>query len=275
MAQAPELPEFDNPPVSEVAISIEFAPLANLRASDPPKFWASLRDEYPNFEVQPPVISFPEDLTRPNWGQTPPTVTIQQVQPTSQRYWFATEPAAWLVQVQRDRFVINWRKVTGAETYPRYLASVRPRLLHEWERFCSFIRQNGIGEIAIRRCEVAYVNDIPKDEGWRTLREAMLLLSPFAETMPFRFLPQLETLNFHGSFSFPDAPGRLHFAINHLLRQTDAREVLQLALTARSIPRSAEDGDVLACIDQCRSWIVQGFTDLTSTHAHTLWGRTR
>jgi len=273
MTQVPELPEFENPPVAEVAISIEFAPLENWRASDPVKFWSGLRDEYPHFDIQPPVISFPEDLTGPNWGPT--RMSVQQVQAANQRYWFGTEPTSWLIQVQTDRFIINWRKAPGAETYPRYIASVRPRLVREWERFCAYVRQNENGELRVKRCEVSYVNDIPKDECWRTLREGMLLFSPFAGEMPFRFLPQFETLNLQGSFLFTDQPGRLHFSIGHALRQTDAKEVLQLNLVARSDPESSEDEDVMACIDRCRSWIVQGFTDLTSTHAHTLWGRTR
>jgi uncharacterized protein (TIGR04255 family) len=265
------LPDFENPPVSEVALSVEFLPLANWRSPHAGLYWARLKLRYPHTEVHPAILSQIERFGDQFWQ--PPTVQVQLGNPDIARSWFLAEPKTHLIQVQRDRFVINWRKVLGDEKYPRYVKEMRPRFEQEWNEFKSFVTEQDVGEISVQQCEITYVNDIVQGDGWSQFQEALALFSYQWAKRSEVFLPMPETLAITGSFLMPKKAGRLHIIVQHLRRQIDNREAVQLTLTARGKPASGTDDDVLAWMDLGHEWIVRAFGDLTSDQAHKLWKR--
>src|SRR5438132_13880540 len=127
------LPEFESPPVSEVALSIEFLPLPAWRVSHAGLYWSHIRKDYPHTDVQPPIPSQIEKFGEGLWQ--PPLLRFEISNPDVTRSWFITEDRTRLIQIQRDRFVINWRKVHGDEVYPRYDREMRPRFELEWGHF--------------------------------------------------------------------------------------------------------------------------------------------
>ena len=268
------LPEYDAPPVSEVALSISFAPLASWRAVHGGIFWRGVKADYPRAEAHTPlapqVESFEADLVQP------PTLTFGVPDLDTSRFWFLSESGTDLVQVQRDRFVVNWRKVTGDEIYPRYQAEMRPRLAREWDRFARFVEDEQVGELTVTQCEMTYVNDIPRGEGWETYSDSLKLFSIWSGKSTDGFLRIPESLSVMGSFLMPmEHRGRLHFATQNLKRHKDQVDVVQLRLTARGDPQASDVDGILRWMDIAREWIVRGFTDLTSPEAHKLWKRTR
>lgn len=266
------LPEFEAPPVSEVAISVEFDPLQNWHAPHAGLFWGGIKAEYPHTETQPPLPSQVEKFGD-EFPQTP-EIRVELVDPDTMRFWFVSDPKTRLIQVQRDHFVINWRKVRGDEKYPRY-AEIRPRFEREWEHFREFVAEQDIGAINVQQCEITYVNDILRGEGWEAVSDSLTLFCPWWGNGSDGFLPRPEEIGIAGSFRMPDERGRLHFAVQHARRQIDKREVVQLRLTARGKPASSDSAAVLSWMDLGREWIVRGFADLTSPRAHDLWRRTR
>jgi uncharacterized protein (TIGR04255 family) len=267
------LPEYDDPPVSEVVISVEFTPLANWRGPHAGLYWGRISKEYPRTEVHPPVAS---QIERFEEGYSPrQSMTFQMGDADSTRVWFVANPAVRLIQIQRDRFIINWRKVQGDEIYPRYEKEMRPRFEREWGHFKKFIADENLGTIEIKQCEITYVNDIVKGQGWDEFPQALALFANWLGRGSDGFLPAPETLAMNGSFLMPDHRGRLRFATMQVLRQFDNREAVQLRLVARGMPESSADSDVMNWMDFGREWIVRGFTDLTSPSAHKLWKRTR
>ena len=48
------------------------------------------------------------------------------------RFWFVNETGDELVQVQRDRFIRNWRKTEGQPGYPSY-DNLRKAFVDDWE----------------------------------------------------------------------------------------------------------------------------------------------
>jgi uncharacterized protein (TIGR04255 family) len=265
------LPEFDNPPVSEVAISVEFDTLEGWRSPHGGLYWGRIQTDYPHTEGQPPLPSQIE-MFGDEFLQMP-MPRVELLNPDIMRFWFLAEPPTRLIQVQRDRFIINWRKVRGDEEYPRYEAEMRPRFEREWVQFQDFVREQSVGSINVQQCEVTYVNDILRGEGWNSVSDSLALFSPWWGSGSEHFLPTPETLIISGSFRIPDDRGRLHFATQHVRRQIDQREAIQLRLTARGRPDSSDNPSVLRWMDLGREWIVRGFTDLTSPHAHALWKR--
>ena len=273
MADLRPLPEYANPPVSEVVLSVEFLPLEGWKGSHGGRFWAEIVQEYPQTEVQPMLPSQIEQFGEDVWKQRP--VQVEFGDPDWARFWFIGEPPTRLIQVQRNRFIVNWRKIQGDEVYPRYVNDIRPRFQREWERFKGYVAAQQLGAVSVQQCEVTYINDIPQGQGWTTPADTARLFAPWSGKVTEGFLSSPEMLNIAGSFLMPEDQGRLHFIIQRAFRKTDESQILQLRLTARGRPRSGDTAGVLAWMDLGREWIVRGFTDLTTAEAHRLWRRIR
>lgn len=269
------LPEFAQPPVSEVAISVDFSALEGWLPAHAGLYWALLQKQYPNSEIHhevPSVIEqFGEDFFRP---ALPKIELVGSDELRNIRHWFLNGPKTELIQVQRDRFIINWRKLGTDEPYPRYGQHMRGRWIREWAAFKKFVSDHDLGEFNIRQCEITYVNDIPQGEGWEMFPEALRLFS-WGGLADRKFLPAPETFRTAVSYEMPGQCGRLHVTVQHVLRNTDLKQVVQLRLVARGKPESNSDDDTLIWLDRAREWIVRGFTEVTSEYAHRLWKRVR
>lgn len=265
-------PEFEKPPVSEVAVSVQFVPLENWRGPHAGLYWGRISSNYPNTEAQPALMPQVEKFGTEFWQ--PPQVQFRMLtREPETRTWFIGKVPTDLIQVQRDRFVVNWRKVKGDEAYPRYHAELRPRFQREWTRFKEFIAEQGLGNVDVQQAELTYVNDISQGDGWNNFGELSKLFAFWRQKGSTGFLPALETMGATGSFEMPDKRGRLHFTVQHLRRSTDQKEVIQLQLVARGKPASSRDDDLMAWLDLGHEWIVQGFVDFTTPEQHAVWGR--
>ena len=104
------LPDFARPPVIEVALDVQFEPLAKLRTPELARFWMSLRERFPRAEEQ---VALPPMNIEPIEGgpEQPLQLQLQLLRaPTVDRWWLLNEAASELVQVQQDRFIVNWRR---------------------------------------------------------------------------------------------------------------------------------------------------------------------
>jgi uncharacterized protein (TIGR04255 family) len=189
------------------------------------------------------------------------------------RSWYLDQSGNRLIQVQHDRFVINWRKVSGTEAYPRYPV-LRERLQVEWGRFCDFLKDEGLERPRVNQCEVLYVNNIDYEKGWSSYGELDKVIAALATPKPKnRFLPHPERVSMEVTYRLEDSAGRLHVAFVPVIRTRDASEVLQMTLTARGAPKSPSDEDVFAWLDLGRKWVVRGFADFTTEQMHRIWGK--
>jgi uncharacterized protein (TIGR04255 family) len=265
-----DLPDYDNPPVVETAIGVEFAPLEKWEIPHFGLFWQRIQAEYPYFEVNPPVAT---QVEKPQLefrlSQFP---RLEVSSKPLVRCWFLNEAKTELIQVQNDRLVRNWRKVLGSEPYPHY-ETIRPAFKRDWEQFCEFLSLHGLGMPDVRQCEVTYVNQIDRGKGWETFADLPSVFPAWAGVTSENYLPAPESVLFDVSYLMPEKQGRLRVAVVHAFRQADARETLQFTLTARGKPASSAVSDLLKGLDLGREWVVRGFTDFTSARMHELWRR--
>src|ERR1035438_10399713 len=56
-----DLPDFANPPVAEVVLSVQFEALSRMRAAHFGLFWARIRDRYPRTEERPALETRSEE----------------------------------------------------------------------------------------------------------------------------------------------------------------------------------------------------------------------
>jgi uncharacterized protein (TIGR04255 family) len=261
------LPKFKRPPVVETALSVQFAPLTSFSIPHFGLFWSEIRADYPKQEMKPPLGNVVEDLARP---PVPARIGIQLTAEPEARCWFLNGLGTELVQLQRDRFVRNWRKVTGSEDYPSYDA-LKPRFERDWNRLLHFLAREELGKPEVNQCEVTYINHLPVDvEKLGSLHRFARVVS---EESGGGFLPEPETAQLQLRYIMGDKKGRLHVGVQPGVRRDDRRPVLQLGLTARGTPASSRTDDILAWFDLGHEWVVRGFADFTRSEMHTTWER--
>lgn len=265
------LPDFLEPPVDEVALSFQFSPIPGFNVPHFGLYWAAVRNEYPRFEIQPPIANVTEQFE--SGAHVGRQIGLMFLTAPEVRCWYLDQSGSRLIQVQHDRFVHNWRKVTGTEIYPRY-PELRERLEKEWKRFCDFLKDEKLEHPKINQCEVLYVNNIEYAKGWNGYGELDKVIAALATPKPKnRFLPTPERVNMQVTYRLEENAGRLHVSFVPVIRARDGKEVLQMTLTARGAPKSTSEDDVFAWLELGRKWVVRGFADFTTETMHRIWGK--
>ncbi len=158
----PRLPDFADPPVIEVALSVQFESLSGFGTPHIGLLWSEFRNEFPRTEEHPPR---PSVIERFGVRRAPKTdFRVEAAFPVPQCR-FLNDRGTELIQIQQDRFVHNWRKVGQGDVYPRY-EFVRRRFEEELGIFHRFLARENLGELIPNQCEVTYVNHIISGTGW-------------------------------------------------------------------------------------------------------------
>jgi len=261
--------DFENPPVTETILSVQFAPLRGLTLPYMGLFWGQVRSQYPTQEVKPPLSPVIEDFSSP---PTAPSLGIEVSSEPDARFWLVDGTSTQLIQIQRDRFIRNWRKGEAPnDAYPRY-DELRPRFEHDWLSFVGFLEREKLGTPEVNQCEVTYINHIGLGTGWNSLSDAHRVLTVLKAQEGREFLPEPEMVIVNVRFVMPERRGRLHVSAQPAIRRQDGSAVMQLTLTARGRPESSRLEDIVAWFNLGHDWIVHGFVDLTTPEMHQIWG---
>ncbi|MEW6747550.1 MAG: TIGR04255 family protein [Planctomycetota bacterium] len=264
-------PEFLNPPLIEVACGILFKPLSAFVTPYMGLLWREFKSDYPLCrEVAPlaPVIESFDD-SKPAFRAELTDI------PPMPRSWFIGHNEHAIIQVQRDRFLHNWKKVSPDDQYPRFhqvIDAFRNRL----STFKGFLAKHQLGSLQPLQYEITYVNHIPADT-WQSPVQLGRVLPDFAwRNTPERFLPAAEAVNWRSIFVLPNQVGRLHVSVRTGTRQSDYSPVLLLDLTARGMPSDSSPDTMWSWFDLAHDWIVRAFADLTADDIQrTAWRRTQ
>ena len=263
-----DLPDYDGPPVTEVVIGVQFERLKKFSAIHPGLYWPRIKDNYPKFEPHALLVGRAESFD----GFKPGIRELEfSDMPPVPRCWFLEGAGNRLVQVQADRFLHNWRKVTGDEVYPRY-EGIRAEFVKLWADFLEFTEEQQLGQVDTNYWEVTYVNHLEKGREWDVLGDLDKIFPCWAGKSSEGYLPEPENVGLRLSFVMAEQ-SRLHISIDRALRSSDKKEVLLFKLTARGILESSDQESLVRGLDSGREWIVRGFTDFTSKSAHDMWKR--
>jgi uncharacterized protein (TIGR04255 family) len=271
-----DLPDFTQPPLNEVILSIQFATLNNLKSAHIGLLWERLRSEYPSVSEQAPIQTVFETFGIPS--QAPPLFQIQTLAaPPLPRYWFERPGFPDLLQIQHDRILHNWRQQSdNSRIYPRYEA-VKKVFEEEVNLFQQWLADEKIGELRPNQCEVTYINIITLPQG-AALDSCLNRITPmwdaeFSEAPP----NTLERVRVEMAFLFSqdEKPvGRVYANFAPAFLQSDRSPVVQLEITARGRPKGETVAEALAFLDVEREQVVRTFAAITTTEMHQLWGRT-
>jgi uncharacterized protein (TIGR04255 family) len=259
------IPEFDSPPVVEVALGVQFRPLFGLRPIELAPLRQRWRSRYPLVQELPPL---------PPAIETSGLAAVQfSFGPAFQsRLWFLNETQSELVQLQHDRLSVNWRKTAEDLPYPRY-----PYLRHLFvDRFGDvegFLSETGLGSIgAITQVEISYINAI-SDDGPRPAQLEYVLRN--WEPLDDHHLGPPEQARAAMVFAVPDIgvpPVRMYVTADPA-RRPDGKEVIFLTLAVRGAPTGEGADAALQFLDGAHEHIVRSFAELTPTAMHERWER--
>jgi|SRR6266496_1858184 uncharacterized protein (TIGR04255 family) len=147
--------KFQSPPINELVIAIYYLPITELKAQHIGIYWQRIYDKYPICEQQSPIV--------PVGGESTVFQNIPGEIFPLPRFWFRSNAHPTLIQIQRNAFMLNWRRVQNNE-YPHY-ENVEKEFWDEIEIYKAFIQDSvGAKLDVVNRCELTYINVIARNE---------------------------------------------------------------------------------------------------------------
>lgn len=272
------LPNYTEPPVGEVVLSLQFEKLQKLDVLQLSLLSERFRDRFPELSAKPTVEHSIEEFLPPCSKLPSDPKIIFENQPPASRLWFRSSDGTQLIQAQNDRFLRNWIKNPNVDDgeYPRY-ETLKDDFFKQLEIFESFLVEKQLGELVPDQVEVTYINHIyPADDKWN-LGRVLTVYSPHVEG---RNLLEPETVNLKTSHLIHDEEhkpiGRLHVNAFTACNRENGEQLIRMDLTTRGCLRihDAWKTNVSEFMDIGRKTIVNMFTELTTGEYHEIWGRT-
>lgn len=271
--RAPDLPEYGDPPLVEVVLSTQFAPISAVTTAHLGVLWTRYWKKFSRVEERPPLARVNETLEAPGVRDARVSFSVFE-RPPAPRLWFLKADGTELIQVQEDRFIHNWRKVGEDDAYPRF-ETIRERFRTELADFQTFLAEESLGEFLPDLAEITYVNHIIAGDGWESLKDLERVFTfwrtpdDIGEIEDAQFSARLVLRGEDG-----DPIGRLYLKVTPAYRNSDKVPIFRMDLTARGAPlQDPTDDGVVAFMNVGRDSIVRAFTAATTAEMHKAWGR--
>jgi uncharacterized protein (TIGR04255 family) len=261
-----DLPDYNNPPVNEVVIGIQFNPTA-ITGAHIGLFWEGLRDEFPKASEQPPLESRIESF-QPHRFSAP---VLELSSWRGSRHWLTSEDDVQLIQIQADRLFYNWRRGQNNATYPHF-ESLQERFWSVAEKWSAFLKEIE-KPLRLTQWEVSYINHILTPGGQPTLADVLsfwggeldLAMGGPAEA------GRMEAQKILTENNSPWA--RMYINITTAIRG-DQIPLIAFELTVRGPPGDEDAWNVTHDrLLKGRHQIVTAFDALTTEKMHAIWGK--
>lgn len=261
--------EYERPPLIEQAISVGFDPLAGFRIVDYGLFWSKIAAEYPEVSNEAPLDN-PTELFE---GVRPSGISFNVLAaPPMPRAMFRSGDGG-LVQVQPDRFGFNWAK-EGDREYPRSEA-VMVRFENLFDRFLVFVKEQQLGEVVLRQCELTNLNIIPVSDFGTSYSDITraLRIDPLDLGLNYLVAETYIRNRQHRIVETDGTPiGRLHTAISPVISNADNSQAFRLEFTARSAPTIRTIEQMRRFFAVARNAINGAFDALVADEMKRKWG---
>ena len=266
-------PSFENPPVIETVLGVQFDRLEGFRNAHLGAFWKTLEADWVNLADAPTLEpAFEEFGEGQVWGALG---QLKLTQYPSSRLQIRNEAADRMIQLQNGRLHYNWLRQSEESEglYPRYRI-LRPEFDDVLRQFQEFLANEQLGPFSPNQWEVTYVNHLPKGTVWKTPSDWGSVFVGLPGPFPQFDSPRLESFTAEWHFEIEPQQGRLHVHVAHArLASKAGQEILRLTLTARgAVAGEGTEGlDVNQGLNLGRSTIVNTFRNITSQIAHDYW----
>lgn len=267
------LPDYENSPVVETILGVQFERLPGFRNAHLGAFWKTLdTDAWPDVFDAPPLQSqFERFIKSAMWAPIGAQLTIAQ--DLTSRLQIKNKTRDGMIQVQNGRLHFNWLGQAGGQ-YPRY-KSVRNGFLWALQRFIEFATQEKVGDFRPNQWEVTYLNHILKGTVWNTPNDWGFFQPLLGAVPTVDGLVKGESFTGGWHFVIPERRGRLHIEWQHGKKsEPGEQEVIVLTFTARGSIEKSENvmRAILDGVDLGRETIVRSFATFMSQQANSYWG---
>lgn len=260
-ARSTPLPSFERPPVVEVAVGVHFLQLQGFNSVALVRLADKWRGLYPKTQEQP---ALPPEAPAGQGGVF--TIQLQNSLPPI-RLWLLSDDESFLVQIQHDRLLLNWRKVQDNDPYPRY-GKLRQDFSQLWSEFVQYIVDGDYGVLQPMLAEVTFFNRIPISGAADVPKFIASLNSQWT------LEDHLATgLQFQRAIAGAASQHRGHQKI--ALAYQPELSFLQLE-TSSLVMTDAEATDsaaIFSALDEAHDAGVLTFDHTTTDSAHTQWGK--
>lgn len=266
------LPEFEKPPLVEVALSVQYDPIPSFQCTHVGLLWKECFSDFPHTRQLPAIEPVYEKMGARQIAGTP-RIELLTSEPSS-RIWILNEQGDELIQVQQDRFIRNWRKISKDGIYPRYENHIKPNFLSDFTKFTTYLKDNEVGDVVPNQCEVTYINHLTYDGYDHSKLTEMISIVNASYNHVGNIQFEDSRLNFRNIILDEENhfQGRLHLNIEPAFRSEDDMPIAVLSLTARGKPLSSDQAGIEAFFDIGREHIVNNFKAITTKKMHSLWG---
>lgn len=265
MPRPPDLADYTNPPLIEVAISVQFDALPNYRQIWAGPLWEMFRERFPVTQDQLPLQPVFE-----TFGALSPSIAFRLVDPLLSRMWFLNENRTELLQFQSDRFGRNWQKLPPLNnSYPRF-ENIIAEFSVDFLNLAEFCADKKIGQIAPSQCELTYVNFVSLADVQAAGTDGPFRFQHFGDDFKPDSMNALFTQNL--SDAKGEQFGRVHVQATSAHR-FDGVQGINMTITARGAPVERSVPSSISRLSEFRTKIVQTFDSITSEVAHRAWGR--
>jgi uncharacterized protein (TIGR04255 family) len=248
---------YDNPPIVELVCGVHFQYLDRLKAPHYGLLWEKFREK-----------GFIETQEVPPLSPSSGSLQLSDVPPLP-RVMFQTESGEKLIQVQRDRFLVNWRRMSEEQDYPRF-ENVFEAFLEHAEKFKDFLSSNGLGSIEPLEYELTYSNQLFEGEDWENISNIGELFPDFSWR---ESSPKPNEIKWHTTWPLPEGRGNLRTTIQSGKNSENKKSILRFDISAKGMHESAE------LLESMRSWFelaheesIEVFEHMTSESVRDQWG---
>ena len=186
------------------------------------------------------------------------------------RYWFTAEDDINLIQVQKDAFMLNWRRRDA--DYPSF-ARIKPTFDRYYTVFSDFVCAEFDVALGIASCELTYVNTIEQSEFWSGSSETQRVINSF--WVPDANLQSPGYPDFNCRYGY-QLSGFLHINIairSGFVTQQPSAPVLIFEINATGRPERRTKSQADAWFDHSHDTILEIFLHLTNAEVQRhYWG---
>ncbi|MGZ9108276.1 MAG: TIGR04255 family protein [Micavibrio sp.] len=253
-------PKYDNAPLVELIIGVRFSKIEEFTVPYFGLFWNTIRKEFPQSQMASTLATDNaelQDIIETELGYPLP------------RLWFINNTDDQLIQVQKNRFLYNWRKRPGHE-YPHF-ETMLPAFEKQYRNFNTFVSDTLLAAPEIQECELSYINHIPVQDAHDNLFSFLshLNLEKFGES---------KFLDFRLTFNCDDVPATLiinNRAVKTIIGEDEESEPFyRLEITVRGNPQKFDVPGVNSWFHKAHLKVTSSFENLTDAGKQkTLWGK--
>ena len=255
---------FKNPPLVEVAASVQFEHPLGINTLDMANIWSSFdRKRFSRYREMPPLDPLlPQNTHLIEMSPLPPM----------RRYWFETEQQDALIQLQQDRLIYNWKRppsnFNDQNCYPRY-EKVIAAFFEYYGKLIKFLEDRQLQSSNPSYLGLTYINliEIPEN-GLGVIGKVFKDINLMGKE---RLLPAPQNIHHTWFFQVPDLPISLKTDLSTRQRVHDGSKTLQYELSVTGPISDFSYAGMQDWFKNAHLWITHGFVDATSNEMHKEW----